>query len=255
MTASDAMQSGGTPALLTVANGNWGATSLATIRAVLGCAHGVLTSAFGTTPDAPVRVARWDREPRALCHQRPYEIRLNARDRYWCQYIYQFSHELCHVMTGFDRYRDHKHKWFEEAVCETASLFVLHRVAKTWEEVPPPDIFGARDFAANHQIYADNIETGYRRIPDTPLPEWFAANIPRMEADPYRRDLNGVVAVASLDRFREDPSLWRDCGSLNQWDSGADATFACYLDSWAACLSGKGRFARTAAIVREVFEP
>ena len=240
--------------LLTVANGNWGATSLAAVRAVLGSAYDILTNAFGTGPDAPVRVARWDQGPRTLHDNRPYEIRLNARDRYWCQYVYQFSHELCHVMVGFDHYKVHRHKWFEETLCELASLFVLYRLAAVWDEAPPPDIIGVQDFASNHRTYADDIQTKYRTIVDGHLPEWLTRNIESLEADPCRRDLNGVVAVSLLDRFREDPSLWRDCGSLSQWDPSRDATFADYLDSWAACLSRKGRPARAPIMVEEMFQ-
>ncbi len=240
---------------LTVVNDNWGATSLTAVLAVLESACAVLTDAFGTPPDAPVRVARWDRDPRALYDRRPYEIRLSARDRHWCQYVYQFSHELCHVMTHFDRYKEHRHNWFEESLCEMASLFVLHRLATVWVENPPPDILGASGFAPNHRAYAEKIEATHRAVPGGVLPEWFAANIGILEAAPCKRNLNGVVAVSLLDRFRDDPSLWRDCGWLNHWDPRADATFSDYLDSWSACLRTNGMENRMTTIVRELFLP
>ena len=116
-------------ALVTVENGNWGATSLRAIHAVLTSATEVLIEAFGRAPDAPIRVAPWRMDPQVFDDQRPYQVRLNARDRYWSQYVYQFSHELCHVMTNFDAHKEHKHRWFEESLCALASLFVLHRLA------------------------------------------------------------------------------------------------------------------------------
>ncbi len=240
---------------LTVANDNWGATSLLAVLAVLESAYAILIDVFGTPPDAPVRVARWDQDPRTLYGKRPYEIRLSARDRYWCQYVYQFSHELSHVMTHFDRYKEHKHNWFEESLCEMASLFVLHRLATVWVEDPPPDIFGASGFAPNHRAYAEQIEATHRAVLSGTLPEWFAGNIGDLRADPYRRELNGVVAVSLLDRFRDDPSLWRDCGWLNHWDPRSDATFSDYLDSWSACLRANGMEDGTTTIVRELFQP
>lgn len=239
---------------LRVANDNWGATSLAAVHAVLGSVYDVLTDAFGASPDAPVNVARWDQDPRALYDKRPYDIRLNARDRYWCQYVYQFAHELCHVMTGFDRYREHRHKWFEETLCELASLFVLHRLATVWDEAPPREVTGARGFAPNHESYAENLQIGYGAVLDIDLPEWLAGSIESLEADPCRRDLNGVAAVSLLGRFRENPSLWRDCGYLNRWDPRVDVTFADYLDSWGACLPRKGRTGRVPVIVKEKFQ-
>ena len=255
MTRSHVADASCTGERLTLANDNWGATSLRAVHAVLMSAYRVLTDGFGTTPDAAVNVARWDRDPLALHDRRPYEIRLNTRDRYWSQYVYQFSHELCRVMVGFDRYREHKHKWFEEALCELASLFVLHRLATVWEETPPPGITGARDFAPNHRRYAEDIQARNPAVPGRHLPEWLAAHIATLEADPYRRDLNGVVAVSLLDRFREDPSLWRDCGWLNRWDPRADAAFTDYLDSWTAHLNASGHDHRVTAILKQFFRP
>lgn len=240
--------------LLVVANDNWGATSLTAVRAVLKSAWDVLTDAFGMPPDAPVHVARWDHDPRTLYDRRPYEIRLSARDRYWCQYVYQFSHELCHVMTGFDRHREHRHQWFEETVCELASLFALHWLAKAWDETPPPEIVGAKDFAPHHKTYAEDIQTRYGPVPNGQPGDWLAMNIERMEADPYIRDLNGMAAVTLLGPFREDPSLWRDCGSLTQWNPGFDTTFADYLDSWAACVRQRGLTDRAPNAVRRAFQ-
>ena len=68
---------------LIVENGDWVA-SLTAIRAVLTSAAGVLLEAFGTPPDAPVRVARWDRDPQVFYDMRPYEIRISAQDTYLC---------------------------------------------------------------------------------------------------------------------------------------------------------------------------
>ena len=240
---------------LIVENGNWGVASLTAIHAVLTSAANILLEAFGTPPDASVRVARWNQDPQVFYDMRPYDIRLSARDTYWCQYIYQFSHELCHVMTGFDRFKGHRHKWFEESLCELASLFVLYRLAEVWAEEPPPHVYGASGFAPNHATYAEGMEEKYRTPPGIALPGWLAANIGTLEADPLRRDLNGAVTVALLDRFRRDPTLWRDCLSLNRWDPSADTTFSDYLESWTTCLRECGSDARAPILVGETFQP
>ena len=237
-----------------VVNGNWGATSLNTIRAVLGSACNVLLNAFGRSPDASVRVARWDQDPQVFFDARPYEIRINARDTYWCQYIYQFSHELCHVMTNFDQCRDHRHKWFEECLCELSSLFVLHRLATEWRMRPPLDIPQAFEFAPNHAVYSKEITAGYALPSDNDYPGWLTNNIGAMEANPIRRELNGVVAVALLDRFQCNPFLWRDCGVLNLWNAGVDVTFSDYLNSWSTRLTGRESQTTAPAIVRDIFQ-
>ena len=76
-------------ASLTIVNGNWGATSLRAIRAVLESAGDVMAEAFGRPPDAPVRVSPWNGAGSRVVHdKRPYEILLTARDRYWSRYVY-----------------------------------------------------------------------------------------------------------------------------------------------------------------------
>ena len=241
-------------ALLTVENGNWGATSLRSIHAVLASAAGVLADAFGRAPDAPIRVAPWSRDPQVFDDQRPYRIRLSARDRYWSQYAYQFSHELCHVMTNFDRHKGHKHRWFDESLCELASLFVLHRLAELWKAQPPEAIPDAAGFAFNHHTYAKRISARYPRPGRDHLPDWFAGVLPRLEADPYERELCGTIAVELRDAFRADPTLWRDCGHLSHWDPNADATFAEYLGSWTAHMHEHDLDGRGPALIAELFK-
>ena len=239
-------------ASLTVVNGNWGATSLRAIRAVLESARDVLAEAFGETPDAPVRVSPWNGAGSLVVHgKRPYEILLTARDRYWSRYVHQFSYQLCHVMTRFDRCRGHRHEWFEGSLCELASLCVLHRLAQVWAERPSPDVAGAAGFAPNHRTYAEKTAQRYERPAD--LPAWLGENVETLQADPARHDLNGVVALALLTRFLEDPSLWSECAWLNRWDARADETFRDHLDSWAARLRASGLEGRAPAMLKETF--
>ena len=240
-------------ALLTVENGNWGATSLRAIHAVLTSVAGVLVDGFGRAPDAPIYVAPWSLDPQVFYDHRPYRIRLSARDRYWSQYVYQFSHELCHVMTNFDRHKGHRHRWFDESICALASLFVLHRLAEVWKAQPPQAIPDAAGFAPNHQTYAERIAARYPRISRDRLPEWLTGSLPKLEANRYDRDLCGTVAAALLDSFQADPSLWRDCVHLNHWDPSRDSTFATYLNSWTAHLHDHGLDARAPTKVAQMF--
>ena len=159
------MTPGNTEAAVTIINGNWGLTSLSAIRAVLSSAHRVLVLSFEAAPEAAVHVSRWNRDyPFTVYEKRPYQIFLSATDTYWSQYVYQFSHELCHILTHFDSYKKHKHKWFEESLCELASLHVLRSLAKVWKEDPPSEVFEASAFARNHQTYAEKVEK------KTPIP-------------------------------------------------------------------------------------
>ena len=250
------MTPGNTEADLTVINGNWGLTSLSAIRAVLVSVYRVLVNSFEAAPEADVHVSRWDRDyPLSVFDKRPYQVLLTARDTYWCQYVYQFSHELCHILTHFDSYKKHKHKWFEESLCELASLYVLRSLAKVWKEDPPSEIFKASEFARNHQTYAEMVERKSAIPPQSHLPAWFIRNIDLLEKNSTCRELNRSVAVSLLSSFSQNPALWRDCAWLNRWDVRKDSTFSEYLNSWSNCLRvhRPEQQPRAPAIVRQLF--
>jgi hypothetical protein len=240
--------------LLTVEEGNWGRASIRAIHGVLASAAKVLLDAYGRMPDAPLRVARWSRVPRVFYDHRPYQIRLSARDTYWCKYVYQFSHELCHVMTNFDCHRRRRHRWFDESLCELASLFVLQRLATVWIEEPPAAVGGATAYARHFASYAAETAEQYAHLRREDLPRWLRDNAASLDRSRYLRRLNGTVAVALLKPFLEEPSLWRDCRSLNRWNPATDATFAEYLDSWSACLRAAGCEPRVPLLIRKTFQ-
>lgn len=240
---------GSSDPIVTVDNGNWGATSLTAVGAVLEPTARVLCDAFGRRPDAPVRVSPWDQGPRVAWDLRPYRVRIGARDTYWCRYAYEFAHELCHILVNFDQVRHHRHKWFEESICELASLFALHRLSGEFHHRPPSEVLGAREFAPHFEAYARQVESRVQPVPNSGLPVWLSDNIRCLEECSINRDLNLVVAVALLDEFLADHSLWRDCGFLNRWNAKTDRTFADHIDSWTDFLRGKGRVARTPQLV------
>lgn len=239
---------------LVVENGNWGAVSLSAIHGVIESAYAVLAEAFGKEPEDIIHVTPWNQEyPFVVYGRRPYQIYLCARDSYWSQYVYQFSHELCHILTNFDRTEQHRHKWFEESLCEMSSLFVLRQLAEAWAESPPQKVFEAADFAPSHAEYAEHIEAKYGMPSSKDISRWFAENVFALETSSVERELNGVVAVALLDYFREDLSLWRECGWLNHWEPEKDDTFPEYLDSWSDCLSTNGISNRAPDIAKRLF--
>lgn len=225
---------------LVVVNGNWGDTTLGAILDVLETVYRALTEAMDAEPDAPIHVSRWTQDPLTVFDRRPYEILLNASSRYWSQYAYQFAHELCHVLTGYERYREHRHRWFDETVCELASLFVLHRLSDDWRSDPPRRVPGARDFASSHREYVDEVRQKHRLPVTASIPGWYAANRAALESDACRRELNGAIAETLLDDFLEEPGLWREVRLLNHWDPTKDASFADYLASWQRCAASRG---------------
>ena len=157
-------------------------------------------------------------------------------------------------MTNFDRVKEHKHKWFEESLCEMASLFVLYKLSELWSENPPPGINGSRYLAPAHAQYARDTGSKFHPTDISELPQWIEANVQTLEKSSTERcDLKGVIAVTVLRYFQSDPLLWWDCSWLNQWDANNDRTFSEYLDSWAECLRRKNAVpSRAPAILKEL---
>ena len=240
---------------ITICNANWGATSLSAIRGVLESVLGVLAEPFKKVPAEPIRVLPWLSDSPAVAEDhRPYEVFLTARNRFWSLYGFEFAQQVCHILTNYDNCKGHKHKWFDETLCQLASLFALHRMADSWVANPPPTVPRASAFAPHHREYAERIERQHE--PPTPagLPEWLREATDHLEADSADRTRTMTLAVALLPEFQRDPSLWTDCGALNTWDAHSDRDFTAYLDSWAARIRELGSVPRTPRYLRRLLD-
>lgn len=230
-----------------VAPGNWGNVETADIQLVLQSVASEFQSHVGQLREGglKLRVVPRGVSPRVLYErgaEGEYVVHLTARNDRWYQYAYQFSHELCHILSNFD----HKegsgdsiatgNQWFEESLCETASLFTLKRLAAAWTSQPPARkwIGYAPVFAA----YADHLlaET-HRHLPaQQSVEQWYAENRSLLRENPYLREKNELLATALLPLFENDANLWQAIAYLNADKSSSRKTFGDYLTDWhAAC--------------------
>lgn len=158
----------------------------------------------------------------------PYLVLLSARDRNWCQYSYQFAHELCHILSNYEQLRLPQSNWFHESLCELASIYVLRQMARTWRESPPYPHWA--DYSESLNSYTAEIFTR----PTNTLPagqsfqEWLSLNEGGLRENPYKRTLNCLVAVRLLPLFEQNPEIWRTIPYLP--NSAADLHI--YLDDW-----------------------
>ena len=134
-----------------------------------------------------------------------YIVLLNTNGRYWCQYAFQFAHEIGHILCGYHQ-ENKRHLWYEEAVCEVASLFALRKMTKAWSEYPPyPHLI---TYAPEFQKYADK-RLGVDDTTDTfNFPEWYLKNRNALEQEPTNFDRNLIVASQLLPIFEKNPMLW-----------------------------------------------
>ena len=181
----------------------------------------VVVKATASPDDVPVTLYRSSPEE-------PFTILLSARGRYWSQFAYQFSHELCHVLSDYERLRESRNKWFHEALCELASVFTLRRMAEAWLNQPPYP--GWSEYAYSLWDYARgllSLET--RRLPSgMTLSSWLVSEEKSLREDCLQRDKNAVVAYSLLALFEDDPAAWNSARHLPD----SSSMFGEYLLEW-----------------------
>lgn len=217
--------------LLIVADEGWDGARPEDVEAVLSSAGRALLRHAPESAVPPLEI-RPRGGPIVLFERTPagaVRMHLNTGGRLWSQYAFQFGHELCHVLCRFDR--DHRaHKWFEESLCETASLFVLRRMAEEWEREPP---------YPNWRAYAPRLaEYARERLAKSPLPpegslaEWFQEHRDAVVARPTDRDQNLAVASALLPLFEARPQRWAAVAWLNTGMPQDGKPFREHLLAW-----------------------
>ena len=179
--------------------------------------------------------------PRVLMRDfpdQPFVIKLSARDRYWCQYAYQFSHEFCHVLSGFEYLEPERNRgpkpnnWFQEAICEVASVFTLRRMAER----------SATDLPCSNWVnYAEDLQNYSQELLSYPavqlpagltLQAWLSLHEKELQRHRYQRDKNALVAYLLLRIFENNPLGWNAIQSLPD----ASGSLEEYLVDWHSAL-------------------
>ena len=183
-------------------------------------------------PKAPITLNR-------NCRDEPIRVLLSAHDQYWCQFVFQFAHEFCHVLTDYyERLLGNPNAWLHETFCEIASIFALQRMARQW--CTNPTIPGRHDYARHFQIYADE-RLGRQEVKlpiGMELPSWLKSREKELRssyvADDHQRVNQSLVAYILLPIFEGDPEGWNaitkfptSTGKLSEylsdWHSSVDA--------------------------------
>ena len=219
------------PAWRLAADG-WGGASAADITAVLNSAMQELQRFFPGRKLEKIVVMRGHEGP--IVHYKRNDLKeivvqLDTEGLYWCQYAYQMAHEFCHILCGFDE--DWKgNLWFEESLCETASLFVLRRLAETWEKSPPFEAW--RSYAPRFTEYADDVMGRRTVVAESRLADYYRKNQTKLATNPVDRELNGAISLLLLRIMEAKPEAWEAVTWLNSAPSKPDETFQAYLTKW-----------------------
>jgi hypothetical protein len=166
-------------------------------------------------------------------------IGLAARDTHWAQYSFQFAHEFCHTLANYSnntqravRYPAHANFWLEESLCETASLFTLRAMSRSWQTVPPYPSW--RDYAPWLSAYAQQrLAFREHQLPaGKPFAVWFEANETALRRNPTIRNWNTIIAIRLLPLFEAEPRGWKTVTFLNRGAHDANESLATRLAQW-----------------------
>jgi len=222
-----------------IAHDGWG-NSKANVRAVLVSAANELWVYFPKRALKPILVEPLGGPITLFDRGRngEYQVRLDIGDNLWAQWVFQFAHEFGHILSSFDEVA-HQNRWFEETVCEVASLFVLRRLADTWSKDPSPGSW--QRYAPALRKYADERIAKAKLPAGMNLPEWYQANARQLAKSAYDRDKNIVVAVQLLPLFEKAPEHWEAITWLAKAKKGHSESLPDFLKAWQAHCPEKHR--------------
>ncbi len=210
----------------------WGEASAADVKAVLGSAMRQFWRYFPNRKLESLLVMRGHEGP--IVHYKRNDLKelvvqLDTGGLYWCQYAYQFAHEFCHILCGFDDdWRGNL--WFEESLCETASLFVLRRMAEEWTSEPPYEVW--KSYAPRFREYAEDVMNRRTVVSESRLADYYRKHRSRLAANPVDRELNGAISLILLRIMEAKPEAWESVTWLNSAPSKSGETFEAYLTKW-----------------------
>ncbi len=215
-----------------ISEDGWGDARISDLRAVLNSAASILWSYFPNRKIEPIYINRTHTGP-MVHYERNYLMEivmdLDSEGMLWCQYSYQFGHEFCHILSGFDK-DGTANLWFEETLCETASLFTLRHMADQWRTAPPFPNW--KSYANALDDYADKVIKDREKIPPAGLPAFYRKHADDLRANPTRRELNGAMSLIFLEMFEQSPTSWESISWLNSRPSAREETFPFYLNKW-----------------------
>lgn len=163
-------------------------------------------------------------------------IYLDTFDDYWCQWVYQFSHEYCHHLINGKLTGETKGlMWLEESICHVASIACLEDMAQFCYASDNPSLnkysdsvidylsrlFSSPEFVV-YQQYLSKEDT-YKVIPENlfiPLHNYIEDNKSILETT-YSDNHYNYIAGALYPHFHNNASLWKIIkflGNMQSWE-------------------------------------
>lgn len=216
---------------IVVLPGDWGQSQIEEMRRVCVSAANTIWSELDEKSLAPIHISRSNSGPISLYKRGSgyeYNVKLDTANRLWSQCAFQFAHEFCHILCNY-RNVPNRQLWFEETLCECASLFALRRMSETWKTHPP---------YSNWKSYSDSLKTyATDRIQkyddhNESVAEFFRKHQSDLLKSGTNRELNGYLAIKLLPLFEKDPKSWNAVRYINLGPKEENVTFESYIQGW-----------------------
>ncbi|WP_145048614.1 hypothetical protein [Lignipirellula cremea] len=216
---------------IVVMPGDWDGSQLADITKVCESAAAMIASRLPDDGFAPILVERGTSGPITLYKRgegNEHRVRLDTGGQRWAQCAYQFSHEFCHIVCNYRNVKNPQ-MWFEETLCETASLYSLRQMAVTWETKPPYSNW--KSYSSALASYAqDRIKAHPPKA--VSVGQFYRMNQAELEKNAVNRPLNTYIAVQLLPIFEATPDGWQSLRYLNLGPAEENLSFPAYLAGW-----------------------
>jgi hypothetical protein len=137
-------------------------------------------------------------------------VRLSSQGAFWAQYVFQYSHELCHVIQNAQTQGPDEALFFYESLAHMASHYVLRALAVTWKSAPPLPGEGWTGFAPHLREYSDALVAKHQLPASRTLAAWYAEQRDALQkqASSDLRPAYEAIALALLPIFEKEPDNW-----------------------------------------------
>ena len=229
------------PVDIKIVGNDWGKADKGDLKKVLKSAAFTILKHCPDVKLPPIQVGNSMESPISLFKRAPngdLQVKLTSKDLFWAQHAYQFAHEVGHCLCRFKR-GDKANMWFEESICETASLFSLRAMAKEWKVNPSyPNWKGYSKTLFN---YAENLlKDPERSLPkNKTLGEWYQEHKDHLVKNWTDRKKNAVVAKELLPLLERDPKQWQAFFWINEKRTSEKVSFKKYLNNWESSVPDK----------------
>ncbi|MCX7007443.1 MAG: hypothetical protein NTY53_09390 [Kiritimatiellaeota bacterium] len=232
--------------VLRVKMDGFGGASEADIKAVLRSAGSEIWEHCPNTQFAPQGFEIYHNSKYPITHYEPSKegcivIGLAVEGNLWARFSFQFAHEFTHALMDHSNdpgrlwhKLEHANQWLEESICETASLFSLRAMAKTWQTKPPYGNW--KSYAPSLADYAaQRMNDPKHQLPaGQTFAAWFAVEEPGLRKQWAQREKNTLIAQQLLPLFEAEPSGWETVTALKLGTRDVNKTLAKHLAEWHA---------------------